>query len=290
METAENIKASVHALVCFDNIQTAKAMSETAAYLAFSGPENSSITFIHLIDEDVDPGYSVNEDDYQSDAFKSLVAKFDRNKFSVRTFIKKASDYIAEIKKITKEQNFNLLIYGMSNENISPSLCSRLSRLKGDPKISETEIKEQFKPNEWFMMNRATELFNMNPVATYLFINNNIKELNRFFVPILCATDVNLLSNTITRLARKEGAEIMIWDAIGVIEKDQKVQKIYNNLQRINETKVSLWDIDKKIETGFILQQDICVLSVEGWNKLLRTNLPWIEKLPTTLIIKTKTT
>src|SRR5690606_35279846 len=135
METVENNKASVHALVCFNDAETAKAMSEPAAYLAFSGSENSSITFLHLTTEEVAPGHTVNEDEYQSKAFNSFVGKLDKNKFSVRTFIKKSDDHIAEVKKTIKEQNFNLLIYGMSSENITPSLCSRLSKLKGNPTI-----------------------------------------------------------------------------------------------------------------------------------------------------------
>lgn len=289
METVENIKASVHALVCFNDAETAKAMSEPAAYLAFSGSENSSITFLHLTDEEVAPGHTVNEDEYQSKAFNSFVGKLDKNKFSVRTFIKKSDDHIAEVKKTIKEQNFNLLIYGMSSENITPSLCSRLSKLKGNPTISESDIKEQFKPNEWLMMNRVSELFEMNPVVTCLFINNNLKSLNKFFVPILGSTDVKVLPTTVTRFARKEKAEFMIWDGIGAIEHDQKLQKFYSNCQKQTEDKTHLWDTDKKIEVDFIQIQDLCIMGVEGWNKLVRTNLPWIEHLPSTLIIKSKT-
>ena len=60
METFENIKAAVHLLVCFNDAETAKALSEAAAYLAFSGSENSSITFLHLTDEEVPHDHSVN--------------------------------------------------------------------------------------------------------------------------------------------------------------------------------------------------------------------------------------
>jgi len=290
METVENIKAPVHALVCFHDAETARAMSETAAFLAFSGSENSSITFLHLTDEDIEPVHSVNEDEYQSKAFKTLVGKFDKNKFSVRTFIKKTNDHITEVKRTIKEQNFNLLIYGMNNKNITPALCSRLSKLKGDPTISELEIKDHFKPNEWLMMNRVSELFNLNPVTTCVFINNNLRGLNRFFVPILGTTDAKVLPSTVTRFARKENAEFMIWDAIGAIDKDQKLQKFYNTFQKVTDDKVFLWDTDKKIEVDFVLLQDLCIMGVEGWNKLVRTNLPWIEYLPSTLIIKSKTT
>ena len=68
------------------------------------------------------------------------------------------------------------------------------------------------------------------------------------------------------------------------------MQKFYNTFQKVTDDKVFLWDTDKKIEVDFILLQDLCIMGVEGWNKLVRTNLPWIEYLPSTLIIKSKTT
>lgn len=289
METVENIKVAVHLLVCFIDVETAKAMSEPAAYLAFSGSENSSITFLHLTDEDVTPGHSVNEEEYQSKAFKRYVSKLDKNKFTVRTLIKKTDDHIAEIKKFIKEQNFTILMYGVSNKNITTSLCSRLSKLKGDPTISELEIKERFNPNEWLMMNSISELFDMNPLTTCLFINNNLSTLNRFFVPILGSSDTKVLPAAVARFARKENAEIMFWDAIGAIEQSQKLQKFFNNCQKLTEDKVYTWDTNKKIEVDFVQLQDLCIMGVEGWNKLIRTNLPWIEQLPSTLIIKSKT-
>ena len=279
METVENIKAAVHLLVCFKDTETAKAMSETAAYLAFTGSENSSITFLHLSQEDIEPGYSVNEDEYQSNAFKSYVGKLDKNKYSVRTFIKNTTDYIAEIKKTIKEQNFTLLMYGLSIKNI-----------KTAPTVSDSEIKEQLKPSEWLMLNRVSELLDMNPITTCLFINNDLMGLNKFFVPILGVSDTKVLPSPIARFARKENTEFMFWDAIGAIEHNQKLQKFYNSCQKLTEDKVYTWDTNKKIEVDFVHLQDLCLMGVEGWNKLIRTNLPWIEYLPSTLVIKSKTT
>lgn len=290
MESVENTKGSVHTLVCFSDAETAKAMSETAAYLTTSGSENSSITFLHLTDEEVQLGQSVNEEEYQSKAFKRIIDKLDKNKISIRTFIKKTDDHIAEIKRTIKDQNYTLLIYGMSNKNITPSLCSKLSKIKIDPTISEPEIKCQFKPDEWLTMSRLSDLFEMNSVTTCLFINNNMRVLNRFFVPILAPSDIKVLHSAATRLARKENAEIMIWDAIGAIKLDQKLQKFYSSCQKLTDDKVYMWDSDKKIDTNFISLQDLSIFGIEGWNKLIRTNLPWIEHLPSILIIKSKTT
>ena len=98
METIEKIKDPVHVLACFEDAETGKAMSELAAYMAISGSEHSTITFLHLTSEEVDETKPVKEENYQSDAFRVLKSKEAKNKLAVRTFIKRTDDKVAEIK------------------------------------------------------------------------------------------------------------------------------------------------------------------------------------------------
>ena len=53
--------------------------------------------------------------------------------------------------------------------------------------------------------------------------------------------------------------------------------------------RVMLWDDDLKIEQDFIQQQDLVIMGIDGWGKLLATALPWTDSLPSTLIIKDNT-
>lgn len=288
METLEKTKEPINTLVCFTDSETGKAMSETAAYLTMSGSEHSSLTFLHLTNENLDNEQPVSDEKYQSKAFKELLSRENKSKITVRTFIKKTENNVAEIRNALKEQNINLLIFGVSSNVLTPALCRKYGTLKSDPTLSDSDIKFELQNEEWNMLSNLVDLFSMNSVTTCLFINNNLQYLNNFFISILSSSDVQILPTAITRLMRKENTEYMIWDAIGSMENNLKLQKFYNSFQKLTEDKVSLWDNDKKIDIDFIKKQDLCIFGFDGWNKLVKTNLPWIESLPSTLIIKIK--
>ena len=129
----------------------------------------------------------------------------------------------------------------------------------------------------------------MNPIPAGLFIYNSLKSIDKVFVSILSATDVYAIPFSTFRSVQKENVELMIWDAIGAFDTNPKLQKIYQSQIKKADEKVYLWNNDKKIDKDFILEQDLCIFGMDGWNKLINTSLPWLEALPSTLILKDKT-
>jgi hypothetical protein len=78
----------------------------------------------------------------------------------------------------------------------------------------------------------------------------------------------------------------MIWDAIGILASDTKAQKFYQLIGKKIEGKVMLWDGNQKIDRAFIQGQDLVIMGSSGWAKLLNAGLPWIDALPSVLILK----
>jgi hypothetical protein len=68
------------------------------------------------------------------------------------------------------------------------------------------------------------------------------------------------------------------------------MQKLYQYIVKKTDGRVHLWNDDRKIEEDFIRGQDLVIIGVEGWVKLINAPLPWKEVLPSTLIIKDITT
>lgn len=179
------------------------------------------------------------------------------------------------------------MVVGVNNENLTPEIYQKYIRLKSDPTISEKFIYEQFKEEDASILRDLTVLFDINPVATALFINRDLKKMKNIFIPILGLSDLQVLPLIYIRLSRKENVKLMIWDAIGAIKNYQKIYKIYQSLKKSDE-RVELWDINKKIDTEFIKQQDLFIIGLDGWRKLLNTSLEWISDLPSVLIFKDK--
>lgn len=81
----------------------------------------------------------------------------------------------------------------------------------------------------------------------------------------------------------------MIWDAIGIIESEPEMEKLYQRFCKKADGRLKLWDNDKKIENDFIGEQDLVLIGIEGWEKLTQSAVSWAHSLPSTLIVKPAT-
>lgn len=296
------LKRPIHALVSFTEKGAGKRLGILAAHFAISRLEKSSITFLQLLesgdnafgepDKEHDEGEEpelMDNDVYQNKTFTHIVEKADKNKITIRTFVKHSRNQVSDILKVSKEQECNLVLLGINFHRFTPSLWQKYYRLKNNPAHSDSYVYSQFEPDEAQVLNNITTLIDRNPVATGLFMNRGLETASKIFVPILSAADVQMLPYVHFRFAQKEGIELMIWDAIGAIESDSRIHKLYQMIVKKTDGKVMLWDDNRKIERDFIQQQDLVIMGIDGWGKLLTTALPWTDSLPSTLIIKDNT-
>ncbi len=292
------LKRPIHALVCFTEKPTGKRLGILAAHFAISRLEKSSITFLHLL-EPRSPGVPVEDtpktdeepeildsDIYQNKTFAGIIEKAEKNKVTIRTFVKRSRDHVSDILKTSKEQSCNLVLLGIDFHRFNPALWQKYYRLKSNPSHSDSYVFSQFHADEARVLNDIAALIDRNPMATGLFMNRGLEKAARIFVPILSAADVQMLPYVHFRFAQKEGMELMIWDAIGAIKADARIQKLYQMIVKKTDGKVMLWDNNRKIEKEFIEEQDLVIMGIDGWGKLLATPLSWTNSLPSTLIIK----
>ncbi|MFA6642837.1 MAG: hypothetical protein WCS61_00325 [Bacteroidales bacterium] len=282
MESVENIlKKPLNVLVCFTDPEIGRVLSRMAVSLAGSRSEKSTATFLHLIEKE-------NHDNQNK--LEDFIDIIDKSKLTIRYFARRYDNYVSEIINVSKEQNSDFIVAGINRSILSPDIFQKYNRLKSDPANSDAYIQEQFTENEFEMMNNITSLLDLNSISIGLFIYNNLKRIENIFVPILSTTDIQAIPYTTMRFVQKENVDIMVWDAIGAIESNPKMQKIYQTYVKKADDRMYLWDVNKKIDNNFIINQDLCIFGIDGWYKLIATSLPWIEFLPSTLIIKEKTT
>lgn len=282
------MKKANSALVCFSNLETGKILSRLATHITRSKSEKSSITLLYFIGKEEEIRLSGEMDEYKNKVINDFMTTEEREKFTIRLFIKASDNYYADIIRISEEQKSNLMLLGISNSDFNPELVKKYGQLKNDPTNSEAFILEQFGAKEVEALKNINALLNRNTVPTGLLIDSNITEFRKIFIPILHKEDIHIFTY-LYRIAQQENVKIMIWDAIGIIESDPKMQKLYQFIVKKTEGRIYLWDNNKKIECEFIGEQDLLIIGSEGWNKLICTPLQWIHCLPSTLIIKEKT-
>lgn len=275
-------------LVCFADRQIGKVLCRLAAQIIRSKSEKSSITLLYCIDKAEMMRRKDEMDEYQNEIINDFLPAEEKEKILLRLFIKPEDDFHADIIKISEEQKTNLIFLGIRYENFNFEQEKKYNKLQNDPVKSDIFILKQFNEMEAGTLKNINVLFNKNMTASGLFIDKGVKEMKKLFVPILSKADIFLFLY-LYRIALKEDVKIMIWDAIGIMETEPKMQKFFQYIVKKTEGRIHLWNNDRKIGTEFIEGQDLIIAGTEGWQKLICTPLQWTNFLPSVLIIKENT-
>ena len=282
------MKKNNSALICFSMLETGKLLSRLAIRITRSKSEKTSITLLYFIDKSEEMLHSEDMDEYQHKIITDFIPTEEKDKITLRLFIRSSEDYYADIIQISEEQKSNMILVGINNNEFSSRLLKKYGQLKGEPANSELFILDQFEEKEAQALKNINALLNRDTVSIGLFFDSGTTLFRRLFIPILQKSDIHLFTY-LYRIGQQENMKMMIWDAIGIIESDVKIQKLYQFISKKTEGRIYLWDNNNKIGSDFIQEQDLVIIGTEGWNKLICTPLPWTDSLPSTLIIKETT-
>jgi len=279
------LRKPTSALACFSSLKTGKKMAQLIFQVAMTRSEGSSITLLYFMDRREEDLSEEEVTVLQSKINTDFMPKREKEKITLRTFISDEADHMAQIGKMIDELGCNLLVRGIRNEELNIRQVEHYSRLRRDPANPLPAILAQFPEEESMILQELSAMMENNRIPTALFVDNGMQQASRIFLPLLCKSDIHLFTY-LYHLVQQEQTEIMLWDAIGIIKTEPKLQKIYQFIEKKSDGKLDLWNNDRKIDETFIREQDLMMIGVEGWSRLTNTPLLWKEQLPSLLIIK----
>lgn len=288
IEGENDSKKPVNVLICFAKKETGKALSDLTNKMIRNRPGASSITLLNLITKNQAERIE-DENIYKSELFSDIITPGEADKTTVRTFVKHAENFAEEIIKTADEQNSNIIFFGIGHNIFNSSLWERYLNLKSDISIiGDEEYQKELGETATSALRSISLLLSRNEQSTGIFISNKYKrDMKRVFVPILKESDIFAIPY-FYQLSKNQDINITVWDAIGIIESNSKLQKLFNSITRRSDGRVKMWDNDKKIKDDFIRKQELMIIGFDGWEKLISTPLTWLACMPSVLIIKDK--
>lgn len=283
IEGENELKRPVNALICFSKVKTGKALGALMNKMVRFRPDKSSVTLLNLIDAE-QAKHIQDENTYKSELFSDIIQLSEANKLSVRTFVKQSENYVEDILRTADEYNCNLVLLGIGSSVFNSSLWHKYLKLREDNNLPEAAL-QQLDEKAASSLNNVSTLLARNKLSTGIFVENNYLDANQLFVPILYKEDAYSFPY-FYQMAKNPDVTVTVWDAIGLMESDQKFQKLFQFIAKKTDGRVKLWDNNKKIELNFIQQQDLMIIGFNGWEKLIGSPLSWTHCLPSVLIIK----
>lgn len=281
----DDLKKPINALISFSKPETGKTLSLLAKDLIKSKVSKSSVVALHLItQEEADRIGDLEQ--YKTELFEEIIALCEKNGIAIRTFVKISDDYVSDILETEKTYDCNFLLIGIGKQVFNTSLWEKYLNSGKDTFVhlaAEAGNEAEEKLN--VALTNISSLLSRNTTTTGVFVDRNFEEMDNVFIPILDKMDVHIFT-FVNRLSFREKTSVMVWDAIGLIETNPEMKKLYQYLNKRTNGRLRSWNNDEKIDYEFIRSQDLIIIGTEGWNKLISSAIPWARSLPSTLIIK----
>ena len=273
-------------LLSFGSNEKGRSLLKLANSLVKKQKETSSITAMHLILSDQMHTYNLEQ--YERERFLPIHEESKLLKQDIGTIFKPTVDIETNIADVANNGDYDLLLVGLGKSIFEGSLLGKVlgftTRI-----INPDRLIDKFTGKEGLFENspfdeRTRQIIAKTKLPLGVLIDKDLQSLDKVFIPIFCAEDTFLMdfaqklifnSNTrITILDSNDFAKnnFIINSAIEALE-----QKFPDNIVILNE---------RIMKKEFLSKQDLMLISLESWKKLVDSQSIWLANVPSVLIIR----
>jgi len=273
-------------MVSFGSSQKGVALIKLANSFVRKSTETSNITALHLT-----PSNEINQfnqQEYERESFRPV--KLEARKLSqpITTLFKPSQDIDDEIIRIANTGNFDLLLIGIGQSVFEGTLLGKIlgftTKIINPERLYETITgREKLFENSLFD-EKIKSILRLSKVPVGIFIEKNFTKVETVFIPVFSISDSFLLVYA-QKLIHNSEARVIILDAVGVIRQTPELKETIRSIEQIAPNHIALYG-ERKIEKEFLGQQDLMIVSIDSWRKLIESQSLWLSSTPSTLIIK----
>ncbi|MBA0882671.1 cation:proton antiporter domain-containing protein [Flavobacterium undicola] len=284
IETIDENKYRI--LISFGSNEKGKSLLRLANSLTKKQKTASVITAMHLSQSD--ELHSFNMEEIEKETFEPIFDESDHLGVKLLTVFKVTNDIEAEIAEVANNGDYDLLLVGVGKSIFEGSLLGKVlgftTRI-----INPDRLIDKFKGKEGLFENspfdeRTRQIVARTKTPLGILIDNDFEELNQVFVPILKSDDAALI-DYVQKMIYNNNSKINVLDMNGFLKNNFVIQsavaillqKFPNNINVIS---------DKELNTAFLKQQDLMLITLESWKCIIDANTNWLVDVSSVLIIK----
>jgi len=245
---------------------------------------NAMVTVMHL-----SPNNELNQlniDEYEHDSFAPVIEESKILNQKITTLFKVTNDIMSEIPEVANKGDYDLLLVGLGQSMFEGSLLGRILGFTTriiDPDRLINKVTGREKLFERFPFEESTRMIlARSEVPVGIFLDKNLSKAERVFIPIYDVKDAFLISYA-QKLISNSDAQITILDANGQV-KDSGMKELIRLIEQNAPNHINLLK-QTVIENDILQQQDLMVISLESWKKLVEKQTLWLTNTPSVLII-----
>ncbi|MDQ6531433.1 cation:proton antiporter [Flavobacterium sp. LHD-85] len=287
-ETEEDIalKNKYRILLSFDRPESGRALLKVADGLTNKRSESSEITAMHFLPSEELHHY--NTDVYEDEKFKDIVEESVALNRNITTMFKASADIDNEIVNVANKSKHDLLLVGIGQSIYQGSLLGRVlgftTRIINPENILNTVTgKENILESAPFD-DGTRQIIAKSHIPVGVLIDKDLADINSIFIPIFSLKDWGFMQNYVQKFIQNINARIEILDVEGKIMADLDTKEKIRLMEQAAPNQLTLRK-EQSIEKDFLDQQDLMLISIDGWKHLVDIKSPWLTNIPSTLIL-----
>jgi len=273
-------------LISFGHPERGRSLLKLAHFMTKNMDGNATVTAMHLTPANELNHYNIAQ--YEKECFTPIINESEHLNKKITTLFKPSNDIDSDITDVANRGSYDLLLVGVGQSIFEGSLLGKI--LGFTTRIINPEmILNQVTGKEGFFENspfdeRTRLILNNSEVPVGVLIDKRLVKAETVFIPIFSDSDTFLIKYA-QRLISNAGSQITLLDADGHIKNNVPLKESIQAIEQIAPNHIQLVK-EITLEKSFLAKQDIMLVSLESWKKLLDTKSLWLADIPSTLIIK----
>lgn len=267
-------------LVAFGNAAKGRLLLRLASCFIRKEAEPAPISLLHLTQSTEHHTFELEEQERRS--FSPVISEAAQLEVEVETIFKPTGDLESDIADTANKGDFDLLIIGVGRSIFDGSFLGRLlgftNRIINPDRLIDKFIgKEGLFENSPFD-ERTRQVITKTKMPVAIFIEKDFKGFDRVFLPVFSDADA-FLATYAQRLGTNNDSHISVLDLSE--SPTPAIQKLLRRFPNQADSRT-----DRTMQKEFLEEQDLMIVSLDSWKKLVDSQSPWLAHAPATLIIK----
>ncbi|GAA4047501.1 cation:proton antiporter [Flavobacterium chungnamense] len=278
--------SSFKILISFGNNEKGKSLLRLANSFIKKQKENSNVTALHLsLSDEV---HSYNLEEYEKETFEPILDESKILNQELTTIFKSTIDIETDIADIAVRGGYDLVLVGLGKSIFEGSFLGKVlgftTRI-----INPDRLLDKFTGKEGLFENspfddRTRLVISKTKKPLGILIDKDLVKVDEIFLPIFGTEDTFLIEYA-QKLVYNNDSKVTILDINNQVKNNFVIENAITALEKSYPEKTATID-ESQMKAGFLLKQDLMIISLESWKNLVDSQSVWLSNIPSVLIIK----
>ncbi len=273
-------------LISFGNNEKGKSLLRLAYSLVNKQKETSTITAMHLSMSDEMHAYNLEEQERKR--FSPILEESKLLQQEITTIFKATVDIETDIADIANQGDYDLLLVGLGKSIFEGTLLGKVlgftTRI-----INPDRLIDKFTGKEGLFENspfdeRTRQIISKSKMPLGVLIDKDLQQVKNVFIPLFFPEDTFLMDYC-QKLIYNSNANISVLDINNLVKSNFVMQSALQSLEDKYPNNMTLLQ-DRLMKKEFLAKQDLMIISLESWKKLVDSQSVWLSNVPSVLILK----